>query len=115
MDINKPSNPKELRIRFFPYFYFEYKSNEICFFHEVTESSCGGDDVKETPIAFGIRRPLLDGIIPPFALFVRHGPKTSFVGVFSTSNEALDFLNSEYEIEFFQSEFVTLSTETVDN
>lgn len=116
MDINAPINPNLVLARHFSQFCFDVYSSEICFFHNQIESACGGDDVSESPFAFAIRRQANTGSdSPAVALFICSGLLTSFLGVFSDSTHAYDYLCDYYSEEVFQSEFVMLSTESVDN
>ena len=116
MDINAPLNPKLVLAHHFSQFCFDVYSSESCFFYNQIESACGGDDVSELPFAFAIRRQANTGSDSfAVALFVSDSLFISFSGVFQDAETAYIFLCDSLSREVFQSEFVMLSTESVDN
>lgn len=116
----KIKNPEQFLRQHFPDFQCAIYHHEISFFFEVSESSCGGDDVSEVPCAFVLRTRSASNC----ALFLRQSNKTVFHGVWLESMGPYDYICDLLLIELHYSEFqwlepfvspLNLSTESVDN
>lgn len=96
---NPLTNPNAVDMlqKHFPDFYFNLGLTRVCFFHHITETPCGGDEVNPVPFAFAI----FNQDFVECALFVRVSGVIAFYGVFNTPFEALEFLIDHFDIEVY--------------
>lgn len=71
--------------------------SRVCFYHHISESACGGDEVDPVPFAFAI----FSQQFVECALFSRVNGVVAFYGVFNTPYEALEFLIDHFDIAVY--------------
>lgn len=96
---NPLTNPNAVDMlrKHFPDFYCFVDVSDICFFHKITESECGGDVVEVVPFAFAISN-LEFG---ECALFVRNNGVLAYYGLFDITANAYEFLTDHFSCEVF--------------
>lgn len=106
---NPLTNPNAVDMlrKHFPEFLCVLPISHVSFFHEITESECGGDEVNPVPYAFTVTN--LDNM--ECALFARTGDILAFYGLFEAVYLASDFLCAHFDKETYWGNQV--STENV--